>query len=121
MKLAYVAGPYRSPTEYGIRQNIRRASDVALELWRAGYAVICPHANTAGWGGAHGLDDQVWLDGDLEILKRCDLVVVLLGWQNSKGTVVEVKVANTEGIPVYFWDRDKDFLLEDLKQHVDSL
>ncbi len=42
MKIAYTAGSYRASTEYGLVQNIRKAEAVAIELWKMGYAVICP-------------------------------------------------------------------------------
>jgi len=99
LKVAYVAGPYRADTIYGVAQNIQRARDVALRLWKLGYATICPHSNTAFFDGA--CDDSVWLSGYLEILRRCDFVVVLDGWEKSEGATKEVRVANTNGIPVY--------------------
>lgn len=99
MKVAYVAGPYRADTIYGVAQNIQKARDVALRLWKLGYAAICPHSNTAFFDGA--CDDSVWLSGDLEILRRCDFVVVLDGWERSEGATKEVQIANIHGIPVY--------------------
>ena len=42
-----MAGPYRADTIYGVAQNIQKARDVALRLWKLGYAAICPHSNTA--------------------------------------------------------------------------
>jgi len=36
MKRAYVAGPYWADTEHGVVENIRRAGDVSLELWKLG-------------------------------------------------------------------------------------
>lgn len=110
MKVAYVAGKYRSKTEWGLIQNIRKAEEIAAELWSYGYAVICPHKNTAHFGGVHNLNDQIWLDGDLEILKRCDLVVATEEWQDSEGAREEIKTARQYGIPVYFWPEYKEIL-----------
>ena len=59
MLVAYVAGPYRSETIYGIEQNIQRAKRLAAELWKRGYAVICPHANSAFMDGV--CDDETFL------------------------------------------------------------
>ena len=98
LKLAYVAGPYRAATEYQLVQNIRTAESLALELWKAGFAVLCPHKNTAHWGGA--CPDAVWLDGDIEMLSRCDLVVTTKNWQKSEGARAEVMFASANGIPV---------------------
>lgn len=102
--LVYVAGPYRAPTEYGVRENIRRASEWSLYLWHRGFAVICPHKNTEGWGGAFGLEDQVWLDGDLVMLVRCDYVFMLPGWENSEGAKTEHAWATKLGIPIFHFE-----------------
>ena len=99
MKVVYVAGPYRAPTEYGILLNIQRAEQLALRIWIAGAACICPHKNTAFFGGA--AHDNVWLQGDLEIVKRCDAVVCTEGWERSAGASGEVALARSLGIPVF--------------------
>lgn len=99
MKLVYVAGPYRAATEYGVLENIRRAEKVALQVWLAGAACICPHKNTAFFGGA--ADDRVWLDGDLEMIRRCDAIVLVEGWQKPTGTKAEIELADSLGIPVF--------------------
>ena len=40
MKVVYVAGPYRASTEYQVLQNIRKAEEVALHVWRAGGEIV---------------------------------------------------------------------------------
>ena len=97
--VVYVAGPFRGPNAWAIEQNIRRAEELSLEVWRMGVAAICPHTNTRFFQGA--ADDSVWLDGDLEILRRCDAVLLVPGWENSSGTRAEVKEAEAQGIPVF--------------------
>jgi hypothetical protein len=102
MNVAYVAGPYRSNDgPYGITQNILRARDAAVVLWQQGYAVICPHLNTAMMDGA--APDSVWLKGDLEIMRRCDLVVLVEGWEQSTGTLAEIEEAKRLKLPIYEW------------------
>lgn len=99
-QIVYIAGPYRAATPHGIVENIRKAESVALEYWKKGYAVICPHKNTALFDGA--APDNIWLEGDLEIMRRCDMVVVCPGWEKSRGTKTEIKVAQSLSIPVVF-------------------
>lgn len=106
--VCYVAGPYRASNEYLVKQNIRKAEDIAVQLWFFGWVPICPHMNTAFFGGAYGLPDTVWLQGDLEIIKRCDFVVVIPGWRNSQGTKHEIEIAKQAGLPVYYWEDEKD-------------
>jgi len=88
MKVVYIAGPYRSKDgPNGIYENIQRARTEAIKWWRQGYAVICPHMNTALMDGACA--DEVWLDGDLELIRRCDIVVMLPRWKESEGATAE--------------------------------
>ena len=100
MLVAYVAGPYRSETIYDIEQNIQRAKRLAAELWKRGHAVICPHANSAFMDGV--CDDETFLEGGLELLRRSDFVVVLNGWESSEGTRKELELAKSLEIPIYF-------------------
>lgn len=99
MKLIYVAGPYRASCEWHVLQNIRRAEEIALQVWQMGAACICPHKNTAFFGGA--AEDRVWLDGDIEMVKRCDAIICVEGWENSVGAAGEVEVAKALGLPVF--------------------
>jgi hypothetical protein len=103
MYVAYVGGKYRAKTEWEIIENIRIAEDIAAQLWDIGFAVICPHKNTAHLGGIYGLEDQTWIDGYLEILKRCDVLVVAPNWRNSSGTNEEIRCAAEHSIPIFYW------------------
>lgn len=97
--LAYVGGAYRDPRgAYYVAENIRAASEVALACWRAGLPALCPHKNSALYDGA--LPDEVWLAGDLLMLARCDVLVLVPGWERSAGTRAEVEFARERGIPV---------------------
>jgi len=100
-EIAYIAGPYRAKTIHGIKENIRRAEAVALELWKREYPTICPHMNTRFFDGA--CPDTTWLEGDLAILARCDFVVLVPGWEKSSGAVAEARCAGDLNIPVYEW------------------
>ena len=108
MKVAYVAGPYSANSIYNVVQNIRRAEFVALSLWKMGYAVICPHKNTSLLDGE--CPRQTWIDGDLEILKRCDLIVVLENWEYSEGTRDELSQAEMTDMPIFYWPDDEQKL-----------
>jgi len=99
MKVVYVAGPFRGPNSWAMEQNIRKAEALALEVWKLGAACICPHTNTRFFQGA--AEDTVWLDGDLEILKRCDAVLLTDTWHLSQGATAERVYALAHGIPVF--------------------
>lgn len=99
MKIVYVAGPYRGKTESDVVRNIRNAEAVAIRIWQAGHIALCPHKNTALFGGL--CHDGVWLKGDLEMLKRCDELVLVDGWPGSPGTLQEVDIAVENNIPIF--------------------
>jgi hypothetical protein len=99
MKLVYVAGPYRASGQWDIFQNIRRAEALALQVWQLGAACICPHKNTEHFNGA--APDRVWLDGDLEMVRRCDAILCSPGWESSSGSLGEVALAKQLGLPIF--------------------
>lgn len=114
MKLVYIAGPYRSPTPWGVQQNIRAAMDAAAQVWAAGLAAVCPHANSAHMEGV--TSDANFLAGTLEMLRRCDAVLVIEGWKNSEGARGEVDEAVRLGLPVLYEWGDKSYLAEVLRR-----
>lgn len=99
----YTAGPYRSKHWWGVLANIYSAWYIARELWRQGYAVLCPHANTILMSEGPGkVAVPNFLKGDLDLLKMCDVVLMLPGWQNSAGSIGEKDFARVHGIPVVY-------------------
>jgi len=104
MQVVYIAGSYRADTEWGLVENIRRAEAAAIRLWKQGYAVICPQKNTAHFGGL--CDDSIWLEGDIEILKRCDIIYMLRGFHLSKGSCEELRIAVQNNIKVIYEQDD---------------
>lgn len=102
MKLVYVAGPYRAATREWVGQNVAAARHLGRLCAQIGWFPVMPTVNTAHFDHDFpGLaDDQFWLDGTLELMKRCDAVVLVDGWQHSSGARGEVKLADELGIPV---------------------
>ena len=100
MKVIYIAGPFRGPNHWAIAENIRDAERAALKVWQMGAVAICPHANTAHFQDA--APDYVWLKGDLEILRRCDGILMLPTYKESHGAKAEMQEALTLGMPVFF-------------------
>jgi len=101
MKIAFISGPYRSDTPYKTLMNIAAAESTALALWKIGYSVICPHKNSSWFDGV--CEDIVLLSGYLEILQRCDLLVLFGNWFASIGSVAEHKKALDLDIPIFLY------------------
>jgi len=100
MRIVYVAGPFRGPNAWAIEQNIRRAEALALGVWIAGAAAICPHCNTRFYQGV--LDDDVWIKGDLAILRRCDAILMAPNWEQSEGAQSEYALAQDLNLPTFY-------------------
>lgn len=100
IKVGYAAGPFRGANSWEMEQNIRRAEALALDVWRLGAACICPHTNTRFYQGA--APDEIWLNGDLEIMRRCDFVIMTPDWERSRGATVEREEAASRGLPVFY-------------------
>lgn len=100
--LIYVAGPYRAATRDDIARNIDAARAVGISAAALGWFPVIPHANTAHMEiDLPGLGDDFWLAGTLEMMERCDAVVLVPGWQNSAGTRGEIIRAEELGIPIF--------------------
>jgi len=97
MIVVYVAGPFRASTQWEIAENIRRAERYGLMVAENRAMPLIPHANTAHF---HGLmDEQFWLDGTLDLLKRCDGAVFIPGWLRSRGCAREWSACDEHEIP----------------------
>ena len=110
----YISGPMT-----GLPNNNRAAFDAAA--WRLrdmGHFVINPHDLTPVFGtadeiadsfAAHYADDkaldgslaQCVLDADLAALRSCDCIYLLKGWENSRGTKMELAEALRLGLRIW--------------------
>jgi len=97
--IVFVSGPYRSDTPSGVQRNIRRATLLAQRVWKLGCIAVCPHTNSANFEGIV-LEDW-FLEGYLELLSRCDAVILTAKWKESKGTLAEIRHAEKCDIPVF--------------------
>jgi hypothetical protein len=96
----FLAGPYRDPRgPHFIRENIERARAAAVHYWQRGFTVFTPHLNSYLMDGA--APDEAFIRGALEILRRCDIVVMLPGWQRSAGALAEHALAQELGMEVW--------------------
>jgi len=100
MKVVYICSPYRSETIHGVVSNIRKAEEIALKYWKLGYAVICPHKNTALMDGT--IPDDIFRAGGLELLRRSDIIIVCD--ESTDGCRAEIELAVEIGIEIIYED-----------------
>ncbi len=93
--LVYIAGPY---TKGNTELNVRNALAMAEKVIAKGGLPFVPHLSHF-WHIEHPKKLQWWYDYDIELLKRCDCVVRLMG--ESEGADNEVLIATELRIPVY--------------------
>ena len=100
MRQAYVAGSYSHETKDGILANIRAAIDGAAKVHEAGYAPIIPHTmfhhRDTDWETAMVRCRDLIRSLD----PKRDVVVLLPGWQHSRGAMEEFLIALFLGIKV---------------------
>jgi hypothetical protein len=106
VKVIYVAGAFRSSTQWGIMQNVQHAERASLRLWKQGYSVICPHTMTQHF--QNECPDELWLNGMIELLKRSDAIYMLTNWYASEGSREELRVAQELGIRVMYEGENDD-------------
>jgi hypothetical protein len=99
--LVYVAGPFSAPTREGVEANIRKAVDLGVEVARLGAWPVMPHANTADPRFEHVRPYQFWIDGTLALLKGCDALITVDGWEKSSGARGEVAWMQDHSRPVF--------------------
>lgn len=104
MKLLYLAGPFSDDDPiHGVARNVLAASEIALEAARKGWMPVCPHKNTQDFQHAADIPPEFWYEGDLDLMRRCDAVLMLPGYERSQGALRELEVATAEGMGVYYY------------------
>lgn len=79
-------------------------TEARTHLRNSGYAVYCPsEADRRTGGDDEDLPLAEYMARDLPHVCRADAVVVLPGWEESKGASIEVAVADMLSKPVYEW------------------
>lgn len=64
------------------------------------------------FGGMLGLDRKEYMRQDIGHLLNAKSIVVLPGWDGSKGAKLEVAIARELDLPVWKWFPHDDFLEE---------
>jgi nucleoside 2-deoxyribosyltransferase len=105
MKRVYIAGPYSSDNVLGVLDNVRAGMRMATKLLQHGFAVFCPwtdHQLFFQLREGESISIETIQAHSMEWLKVSDAVLVLKGFEASRGTLEEMRVAYSLDKPVYF-------------------
>jgi nucleoside 2-deoxyribosyltransferase len=104
MKRIYVAGPYSANNVLDVLKNIGRGEKACAELFAMGYAPFCPwHDKSYVTDNPNGdFTVQQFYEFSMAWLEVSDAVLVVPGWENSKGTIAEIERATELVIPVFY-------------------
>src|ERR1035437_7645838 len=96
--LVYISGKYSGD----IDENIKVARKYAIKIWELGYTALTPALNSAHFEIDCNCKYEDYINGDLIMLDRCDIIFMLPGWQESKGANVEIRFAKRKGMKIVF-------------------
>lgn len=110
MKKVYVAGAYSDDNVLGVLRNIGRGEYFASLLFQNGFAPFTPWHDKSFVITHWDCDFTVkmFYDYSIEWLRVSDILFVipnhegLTDYQDSKGTIEEIKIAKELGIPIYY-------------------
>jgi len=101
----YVAGAYSSDNVMGVLENMRKGMRISTDVLVAGYAPFCPWLDyqfNLMLRDNESLTINDFYEYSMSWLDVSDVVLVVPGWENSKGTITEIERAEQQGIPVYY-------------------
>lgn len=105
MKRIYIAGAYSASNVITVLDNMREGMRLATKVFLLGHAPFCP------WLDFHfqlmlregeNLTVEDYYKYSIAWLKVSDAMLLVPGWQRSKGTEREMEIAAREGIPIYY-------------------
>lgn len=110
----YLASPFSDPVARTRHKRFKAACLCCVALFKEGHYVFSPiaHSYPIALIGQIGHDFGLWRGYDLEMISRCDALMVLTidGWDRSIGVRAEMDEAARLGKPIYYVDQDGRFL-----------
>lgn len=106
-KCVYVAGAISAPSAGKFLNNLRKGIQLSKDVFLLGYAPFCPfidfHYNLV-------MDDREiasiktedFYEYSIAWLEKTDAVLVVSGWETSKGTKLEIDRAAELHIPIFY-------------------
>jgi hypothetical protein len=124
--LIYLACPYFDPDPVVRNKRYNCATEVAVKLMENGLNVFSPLSHSIPIDRLLTIKENkrhdFWMEQDLKILKKCDLLLVLNinGLDNSRGVREEIEAAIENKIPYHYiqpWDISYKKLAEKINNY----
>ncbi len=113
--MIYLASPYSHPDPVIVKTRFLLVEQVTAMLIGNGYYVWSPivHCHEMATKYSMPTDAEFWRAYNFDFIRRADAVYVLdiEGWMESKGVMMEIKMAHAALIPVAFVTPDGDIKL----------
>lgn len=107
MKKVYIAGAISANNQFDFMDNARRGITGFKDALLAGYYPFCPHMDFVSLlVDGRPVPLETLYAYSMAWLEASDAVMVVPGWENSKGTKKEIERATELGIPVFYSLKD---------------
>ena len=94
----YLSGPMRNLPDFNFAEFNRIAKIIRFkyEVWLTNPA--------ESFGGRKDLSRAEYMRKDIESLLKVDGIVMMDGWENSKGATLELEIAKELGLKLFRWN-----------------
>jgi hypothetical protein len=100
--LVYLSGPITASVHGSVEEHVAAGLRVYLALVKRGVPTVCPQLSGA-FPSAWQVSWEEWLAHDFAVIERCTHVVLLPGWETSRGARAEKGYAEEIGVRVLEW------------------
>ncbi len=98
--ILYLAGPYKGD----VVKHIEDARKIQIDLIEHGYFTINPCNNTANFDLDCDADEEFYMAGDIEAMRRCDILILRPDWWDSSGARREATISSLKNQPGIVYD-----------------
>lgn len=107
MKSIFISGPVSSDDKvHGKMKNVIALSEVQLECYKKGWDDVECFGKELLWMENAELPHEFWVEKSIAKLSKYDTILMMPGWQYSRGAKAEFEYAMRNHITIYYYDID---------------